>query len=121
MQRFTDAGHAPSGDGRPAGWPDEPVYLDYNATTPVDARVAAAARPYWDQGFGNPSSDHHYGQRPWQAVARAREQVAALIGAMADEIVFTGSGSEADQLAIRGAVLAGLRAAPDAAPRAITQ
>jgi cysteine sulfinate desulfinase/cysteine desulfurase-like protein len=110
-----------AGDRRPAGLPAEPVYLDYNATTPVDARVAEAARPFWDQWFGNPSSDHAYGERPRQAVARAREQVAALIGAAPGEIVFTGSGSEADQLAIRGAVLAGLRAAPDATPWVITQ
>jgi cysteine sulfinate desulfinase/cysteine desulfurase-like protein len=110
-----------AGDGRPAGLPADPVYLDYNATTPVDARVAEAARPYWDQWFGNPSSDHAYSERPRQAVARTREQVAALIGAAPGEIVFTGSGSEADQLAIRGAVLAGLRAAPDATPRVMTQ
>jgi cysteine desulfurase len=77
--------------------------------------VAEAARPYWDQWFGNPSSGHAYGERPRQAVARAREQVAALIGAAAGEIVFT------DQLAIRGAVLAGLRAAPGGTPRVITQ
>jgi cysteine desulfurase len=109
------------GDGRPAGWPGEPVYLDYNATTPVDARVAEAARPYWDQWFGNPSSGHAYGERPRQAVARAREQVEALIGAAPGEIVFTGSGSEADQLAIRGAVLAGLRAAPGGTAWIITQ
>jgi cysteine desulfurase len=108
-------------DGRPAGWLGEPVYLDYNATTPVDARAAEAARPYWELWFGNPSSGHAYGERPRQAVARAREQVAALIGAAAGEIVFTGSGSEADQLAIRGAVLAGLRAAPGGTPRVITQ
>jgi cysteine desulfurase len=108
-------------DGRSAGWPGDPVYLDYNATTPVDARVAEAARPYWEQWFGNPSSGHAYAERPRQAVARAREQVAALIGAAAGEIVFTGSGSEADQLAIRGAVLAGLRAAPGGTPRIITQ
>ena len=110
-----------AGDGRPAGWLSEPVYLDYNATTPVDARVAEAARPYWDQWFGNPSSSHAYAERPRQAVTRAREQVAALIGAAAGEIVFTGSGSEAGQLAIRGAVLAGLRAAPGGTPRVITQ
>src|SRR6266536_6574006 len=110
-----------AGDGRPAGWRDEPVYLDYNATTPVDARVAEAARPYWDQWFGNPSSGHAYGEQPRQAVARAREQVAGLIGAAAGEIIFTGSGSEADQLAIRGALLAGLRVAPDGTPRVITQ
>jgi len=109
------------GDGRPAGWRDEPIYLDYNATTPVDARAAKAARPYWDRWFGNPSSAHAYGEQPRKAVALAREQVAALIGAGADEIIFTGSGSEADQLAIRGAVLAGLRAARGDKPRVITQ
>ena len=119
MERGDRRGAA--GDGRPAGWPGEPVYLDYNATTPVDTRVAEAARPYWDQWFGNPSSDHAYGERPRQAVARARKQVAALIGAAAGEIVFTGSGSEADQLAIRGAVLAGLRATPGGTPQVITQ
>jgi cysteine desulfurase len=108
-------------DGRPGGWPWVPVYLDYNATTPVDARVTQAAQPYWDQWFGNPSSDHVYGEQPRQAVARAREQVAKLIGAAPDEIVFTGSGSEADQLAIRGAVLAGLRTDSRIRPRVITQ
>jgi cysteine desulfurase len=113
--------HGAASNGRPAGWPGEPVYLDYNATTPVDARVAEAARPYWDQWFGNPSSGHACGERPRRVVARAREQVAALLGAAAGEIVFTGSGSEADQLAIRGAVLAGLRARPGATPRVITQ
>jgi cysteine desulfurase len=110
-----------TGDGRPTGLSADPLYLDYNATTPVDARVAEAARPYWDHWFGNPSSDHAYSERPRQAVALGREQVAALIGVAPGEIVFTGSGSEADQLAIRGAVLAGLRATPDAAPRVITQ
>ena len=110
-----------AGDGRPAGWPGVPVYLDYNATTPVDTRVAETARPYWDQWFGNPSSDHAYGQGPRQAIALARKQVAALIGAAAGEIVFTGSGSEADQLAIRGAVLAGLQAAPGSTARVVTQ
>ena len=63
-------GRPGAGDGRPAGWPGQPVYLDYNATTPVDARVAQAARPYWDQWFGNPSSTHGYGERPRQAVTR---------------------------------------------------
>ena len=65
----------------------------------------AAERP-------NPSSSHAYGDQPRQAIARARAQIAALIGAEPGEIVFTGSGSEADQLAIRGAVLANLRATP---------
>lgn len=85
---------------------DGPVYLDYNATTPVDPRVAEAMRPYVTDWFGNPSSAHAYGTEPQRALACARGQVDALIGANADEIVFTGSGSEADNLALRGAVLA---------------
>jgi cysteine desulfurase len=85
---------------------DGPVYLDYNATTPVDPRVVAALVPQLTEFFGNPSSDHHYGAAPRAALARARAQVAGLIGAQPGEIVFTGSGSEADLLAVRGAVLA---------------
>ncbi|MCZ4118672.1 cysteine desulfurase family protein [Streptomyces sp. H39-S7] len=83
-----------------------PVYLDYNATTPVDPRVAEAAQPYLARWFGNPSSGHAYAAEPQRALARARAQVAALLGAEAGEMVFAGSGSEADNLAIRGAVLA---------------
>ncbi|MEU8849714.1 aminotransferase class V-fold PLP-dependent enzyme [Streptomyces sp. NPDC048564] len=63
-------------------------------------------RPYLTDWFGNPSSSHAYGAEPEQALARARGQVAALIGADTTEIAFTGSGSEADNLALRGAVLA---------------
>ena len=83
-----------------------PVYLDYNSTTPVDPRVTEAMRPYLADWFGNPSSSHTFGAEPKRALARARNEVADLIGADAAEIVFTGSGSEADNLALRGAVLA---------------
>jgi cysteine desulfurase len=83
-----------------------PIYLDYNATTPVDPQVAAAAQPYLSAHFGNPSSAHHYAMAPAQAMRTAREQVAALIGTTAETIVFTGSGSEANNLALRGVVLA---------------
>ncbi|RMI41624.1 cysteine desulfurase [Actinomadura harenae] len=94
-----------------------PVYLDYNATTPVDPRVVAAMLPHLTREFGNPASAHAYGTSPAAALARARADVAALVGARPDEIVFTASGSEADLLALRGAVLAsGL---PD--PHVITQ
>ncbi|MGY6023302.1 aminotransferase class V-fold PLP-dependent enzyme [Streptomyces spinosirectus] len=89
-----------------------PVYLDYNATTPVDTRVASAMLPHLTDFFGNPSSGHPYGAGPRQALAEARAQVAALIGARAGEIVFTGSGSEADLLALRGAVIASGRPRP---------
>ncbi|GHI04123.1 cysteine desulfurase NifS [Streptomyces cellostaticus] len=83
-----------------------PVYLDHNATTPVDPRVAEAMWPYLTDWFGNPSSAHAYAREPHAALTRARAQVAALIGGQSGEIVFTGSGSEADNLALRGAVLA---------------
>jgi cysteine desulfurase len=83
-----------------------PIYLDYNATTPVDPLVADAIEPYLRQHFGNPSSTHVYGRNAHQAVERAREQVATLIGAQAHEIVFTGCATEANNLAIRGAARA---------------
>ena len=87
-----------------------PAYLDYNATTPVDPAVLEAMLPYLATEFGNPSSAHAYGAAAHDAVGRARVQVAALVGAPAgSSLVFTGSGSEADALAIRGAVLASLR------------
>jgi cysteine desulfurase len=85
---------------------NSPIYLDYNATTPVDSMVADAIEPYLRQHFGNPSSTHVYGRNAHQAVERAREQVAILIGARADEIVFTGCATEANNLAIRGAARA---------------
>src|SRR5919108_1668511 len=81
------------------------VYLDYNSTTPVDPRVAEAALPHLTAHFGNPANVHAYAVPPREALDRARGHVAALIGAAAGEIVFTASGSEADNLAIRGAVL----------------
>ena len=79
-----------------------PIYLDYNATTPVAPEVAAAMRPWIEEQFGNPSSSHVYGQRARKAVADARAAVAALVGATADEIVFTGSATEANNLALLG-------------------
>jgi cysteine desulfurase len=81
----------------------EPIYLDYNATTPIDPAVREAMLPYLREHFGNPSSTHAYGKITHDAVERARAQVAALIGAEPDEIVFTGGGSEASNHAIKGA------------------
>jgi cysteine desulfurase len=81
----------------------DPIYLDYNATTPVDPRVLAAMLPWLKAGYGNPSSDHPQGRRARDAVAAARAEVAALIGARPDEIVFTGCATEANNLAILGA------------------
>jgi cysteine desulfurase len=80
-----------------------PLYLDHNATTPVDARVVDAMTPYLADIFGNPSSvEHVHGNRAQAALTAAREQVAAAIGARDNEIIFTGSCTEADNLAILG-------------------
>jgi cysteine desulfurase len=81
-----------------------PIYLDYNATTPVDPAVLDATLPYLRGEFGNPSSAHGLGGRAHDAVEAARAEVAALIGAAPDEIVFTSGGTEASNIAIRGAV-----------------
>lgn len=89
-----------------------PIYLDYNATTPVDPRVVEAMRPYLREHFGNPSSDHVVGQQAKTAVENARAEVAALIGAQPAEIVFTGCATEANNLALLGvarALLSGKR------------
>jgi len=79
-----------------------PVYLDHNATTPVAPEVADAIELFLRAGFGNPSSSHVYGRQAHDAVDRARAFVAALIGAQASGIVFTGSATEANNLAILG-------------------
>lgn len=81
------------------------IYLDYNATTPVDPRVTSVIFECMNVEFGNPSSTHAYGESANLALEQARNQVASLIGVSTTEIVFTGSGSEADALAIRGAYL----------------
>jgi cysteine desulfurase len=87
----------------------DPIYIDYNATTPTDPAVVEAMLPFLRGQFGNPSSGHAYGRAAHAAVERAREQVAGLIGAQPDEIVFTGGGSEASNLALKGLVFAKLR------------
>jgi cysteine desulfurase len=83
------------------------VYLDNNATTPLLPEILAAIEPYFAEHFGNASSIHHHGQQARQAVERARESVAALLGCRASEIVFTSGGTEADNLAIFGLIRAG--------------
>ena len=80
------------------------IYLDNSATTPVDPRVVAAMEPWHAQAFGNPSSLHTLGRQARDAVDAARAQVAALLGARPREIVFTASGTEADNLALAAAV-----------------
>ncbi len=85
---------------------DDYVYLDHAATTPLDPRVRHAMEPFLDGVFGNPSSLHWAGRKAHEAVEAGRAEVAALVGARPAEIVFTGSGTEADNLAILGAVAA---------------
>jgi len=81
---------------------NKPVYLDYNATTPVAPEVLEAMLPYLAEHFGNPSSSHPYGRKAAEALREARASVASLLGAAADEIVFTGSATEANNLALLG-------------------
>lgn len=78
------------------------VYLDYNATTPIDPRVLEAVIPYMKEEFGNPSSIHSYGRAGKAALDNSREQIAELLGARAKEIVFTSGGSESNNFAIKG-------------------
>jgi cysteine desulfurase len=80
------------------------IYLDHNATTPVDPQVLEAMLPYLREEFGNPSSAYPLGRRAHAAVEYARTELAGLIGALPDEIVFTSGATEATNIAIRGAV-----------------
>ncbi|MDR0673407.1 MAG: cysteine desulfurase [Zoogloeaceae bacterium] len=83
-----------------------PVYFDYNATTPMDARVRAAMSPYLETRFGNASSRHEYGRAARRAMDLARQQVAAAVGAHPTEIIFVSGGSEANNLFLKGAAAA---------------
>lgn len=78
------------------------VYLDYNATTPIDNRVAETMRPYLDQYFGNPSSIHSYGIIARKAIDQSRSQVAKLVNASISEIIFTSGGTESNNFALKG-------------------
>jgi len=82
------------------------IYFDHSATTPLDPRVLTAMGPHLGGAFGNASSSHHEGRVAREAVETARAQVASLIGGQPDEIIFTASGTEADNLALIGAVRA---------------
>ncbi len=83
-----------------------PIYLDYNATTPHDPEVVEAMRPFLETEYGNPSSSHAYGEAPRSAVARARAEVAALMNAPPERILFTSGGTESNNYAIIGVALA---------------
>src|SRR5258705_13149838 len=93
------------------------VYLDHNATTPVEPDVLQAMLPYLSGEFGNAASIHTFGQRARAAVETAREQVAGLIGARPQEIVFTSGGTEADNHAIFGVAQALIGASGSPATR----
>src|SRR5579859_729268 len=87
------------------GLQNGPIYLDYNATTPVDPVVVEAMLPYLTTHFGNPSSSHYCAQATHEAQHSAREQVAQLLSCSPAEVIFTAGGSESDNLAIRGVAL----------------
>jgi cysteine desulfurase len=84
----------------------QPVYLDYNATTPHDPEVTGAMRPYLEEHFGNPSSSHWYGRKAREAIETARAQVASLLNCAPGEVTFTSGGTESNNYAIRGIALA---------------
>jgi len=84
----------------------DPIYLDYNATTPIDHRVAEAMLPFIHQYFGNPSSSHSFGIITRKAVEKARRQVADLLHCRTDEVIFTSGGTESNNYAIKGIALA---------------
>ena len=106
--------------GRNSGLRDSPepdmgdIYLDYNATTPIDPQVAEAMLPFVQGGlnglFGNPSSGHSFGLAARQGVDLARRQVAGMLGCDVDGLIFTSGGTEANNHAIRGVAGAYLRA-----------
>ncbi len=84
----------------------EPIYLDYNASSPISKEVAEAMRPFLDNYFGNPSSMHKYGAEAKKAVEKARHQVASLINCDPSEIIFTSGGTESNNYAIKGIAFA---------------
>jgi cysteine desulfurase len=98
----------------------KPIYLDYNATTPLDPAVVEAMQPFLREHFGNPSSTHSYGRVAHDAVDRSRQQVAELIGAPPNGIAFTSGGSEASNQAIKGVVFTALAKSPAADLHVIT-
>src|ERR1035437_9835911 len=83
------------------------IYMDANATTPVLPEVQQAMQPFWSEQFGNASSIHQRGQHARAAVDQARESVARLLGCRAAEVVFTSGGTESDNMALFGVLVAG--------------
>jgi len=85
---------------------EKPIYLDYNATTPIDPLVADAMLPYLYERFGNPSSSHAYGAEAKNGIEQARQEIAGMLGCFPEEIIFTSGGSESNNMAIKGAAMA---------------
>src|SRR5512143_3305780 len=83
------------------------IYLDHAATTPTDRRVVEAMLPYFSEQYGNPSSTHRLGRSADRALEAARETIAGILNCKPQEIVFTGCGTESDNLALRGPLLPG--------------
>lgn len=81
---------------------NKPIYLDYNATTPLHEEVVKTMMPFLTEHFGNPSSSHIYGKTTKKAIEKAREQVANMLFCSSEEIVFTSGGSESNNYAIKG-------------------
>ncbi len=86
----------------------QPIYLDYNATTPTDPAVIEELVPYLAEVFGNPSSSHPYGKKAREAVELARTRVAGLLGCDSAQVVFTSGGTESNNQALIGAALANM-------------
>ena len=83
-----------------------PIYVDYNASTPIAPEVVATMRPFLDGAYGNPSSGHWAGKPAREAVERARGQLARLLACANEEVVFTSGGSEANNHALKGVAFA---------------
>ena len=84
----------------------KPIYLDYNASTPIDPEVIEEMLPYLRDRFGNPSSSHHYGRQAKEGIEEARRHIAELINAKTDEMVFTSGGTESNNIALCGVAFA---------------
>ena len=84
---------------------EKPIYLDYNATTPLDPEVIDEMMPFMLEHFGNPSSSHYYGQNAKEAVEKARAQVAMLLSCSSNEIIFTSGGTESTIMPLKAQLL----------------
>ena len=81
-----------------------PIYLDYNGTTPIDPQIAESMAPFINEHFGNPSSSHYFGAEPRSALDKARGQVANMLGCQPHEVIFTSGGTESNNQAVRGVI-----------------